>query len=153
LRLWPLRPRRRRITCRTFRQGIQRGDTRRGTTLRRLATLASLKATLGDLDLDRVSAWFIVNGYAIAEPGYLQTTAVMNPCSELIELPFYVHGPQLARLPSSDRVRIPRGALLHAWTPFDDKRPGHGYVDGDAITLAVVLRSRRFWITPRGCRP
>ena len=35
-------------------------------------------------DLDRVSAWLIVNGYVNAEPGYPQTTAVMNPCSELI---------------------------------------------------------------------
>ena len=47
-----------------------------------LAVLASLKAALGDLD--RVSAWLMVNGYVNAEPGYPLTTAVMNPCSELI---------------------------------------------------------------------
>jgi enamine deaminase RidA (YjgF/YER057c/UK114 family) len=47
-----------------------------------LAILASLKAVLGDLDC--VSAWLMVNGYVNAEPGYPQTTAVMNPCSELI---------------------------------------------------------------------
>ena len=47
-----------------------------------LAILASLKATLGDLD--RVTAWLMVNGYVNAEPGYPQTTAVMNPFSELI---------------------------------------------------------------------
>ncbi len=47
----------------------------------RLATLASLKATLGDLD--RVAAWLMVNGYVNAEPGYPQTTAVLNPSSEL----------------------------------------------------------------------
>jgi len=47
-----------------------------------LATLAILKAALGDLD--RVSAWLMVNGYVNAEPGYPHTTAVMNPFSELI---------------------------------------------------------------------
>ena len=47
-----------------------------------LAMLASLRAALGDLD--RVSAWLTVNGYVNAEPGYRQTTAVINPCSELI---------------------------------------------------------------------
>jgi enamine deaminase RidA (YjgF/YER057c/UK114 family) len=47
-----------------------------------LAILASLKTALGDLD--RVGAWLTVSGYVNAEPGYRQTTAVMNPCSELI---------------------------------------------------------------------
>jgi enamine deaminase RidA (YjgF/YER057c/UK114 family) len=47
-----------------------------------LAILASLKAAVGDLD--RVEAWLTVNAYLNAEPGYRQTTAVMNPCSELI---------------------------------------------------------------------
>ena len=28
--------------------------------------------------------WLTVNGYVNAEPGYRQTTAVINPCSELI---------------------------------------------------------------------
>ena len=46
-----------------------------------LAVLASLKSALGDLD--RVSAWLMVNGYINAEPGYPQTT-VMNPFSDLI---------------------------------------------------------------------
>jgi enamine deaminase RidA (YjgF/YER057c/UK114 family) len=44
----------------------------------RLAVLAVLG------DLDRVSAWLMVNGYVNAEPGYPQTTAVMNPFSDLI---------------------------------------------------------------------
>jgi hypothetical protein len=44
--------------------------------------LASLKPALGALD--RVTAWLTVNGYVNTEPGYGQTTAVMNPCSELI---------------------------------------------------------------------
>jgi enamine deaminase RidA (YjgF/YER057c/UK114 family) len=47
-----------------------------------LAVLASLKAALGDLD--RVSAWLVVNSYVNAEPGYPHTTAVMNPFSEPI---------------------------------------------------------------------
>jgi enamine deaminase RidA (YjgF/YER057c/UK114 family) len=47
-----------------------------------LAILASLKAALRDLD--RVAAWVMVNGFVNADPGYPQTTLVMNPCSELI---------------------------------------------------------------------
>jgi enamine deaminase RidA (YjgF/YER057c/UK114 family) len=47
-----------------------------------LAVLASLKTVLGDLD--HISAWLMVNGYVNAEPGYPQTTAVMNPFSELV---------------------------------------------------------------------
>ena len=35
-------------------------------------------------DLDRVTAWLTVNGFVNAEPGYPQTTAVMNPLSDLI---------------------------------------------------------------------
>jgi enamine deaminase RidA (YjgF/YER057c/UK114 family) len=52
------------------------------TRLATLAILSSLKATLGDLD--RVTAWLMVNGFVNAEPGYPQTTAVMNPLSDLI---------------------------------------------------------------------
>jgi len=52
------------------------------TRLATLAILSSLKATLGDLD--RVTAWLIVSGFVNAEPGYPQTTAVMNPFSKLI---------------------------------------------------------------------
>jgi enamine deaminase RidA (YjgF/YER057c/UK114 family) len=32
----------------------------------------------------RVTAWLMVNGFVNAEPGYPQTTAVMNPLSDLI---------------------------------------------------------------------
>jgi enamine deaminase RidA (YjgF/YER057c/UK114 family) len=52
------------------------------TRLATLAILSSLKASLGDLD--RVTAWLMVNGFINAEPGYSQTTAVMNPLSDLI---------------------------------------------------------------------
>ena len=51
----------------------------------RLATLgilASLRRALGDLD--RVTAWLLVNGFVNADPGYESTTLVMNPFSELI---------------------------------------------------------------------
>ena len=42
-----------------------------------LAVLASLETTVGDLD--RVTAWLIVNGFVNADPGYAQTTLVLNP--------------------------------------------------------------------------
>ena len=57
-------------------------EAQHSARLATLAILASLKATLGDLD--RVSAWLMVNGYVNVEPGYAQTTAVMNPFSVLI---------------------------------------------------------------------
>lgn len=44
--------------------------------------LASLRRSLGDLD--RVTAWLMVNGMINADPGYPQTTNVMNGFSELI---------------------------------------------------------------------
>lgn len=47
-----------------------------------LAVLASLQRALGDLD--RVTAWLVVNGLVNADPGYPQTTSVMNGFSELI---------------------------------------------------------------------
>jgi len=47
-----------------------------------LSVLASLKRELGDLD--RVTAWLIVYGMVNAEPGYAQTTAVINGFSDLI---------------------------------------------------------------------
>jgi len=47
-----------------------------------LAILASLEAALGDLD--DVTAWLLVNGFVNADPGYPQTTLVMNPCSDLL---------------------------------------------------------------------
>lgn len=47
-----------------------------------LASLAALRRAIGSLD--RVSAWLVVNGYVNADSGYAQTTAVLNPVSELI---------------------------------------------------------------------
>ena len=56
-------------------------DARESAQLATLAIFASLRNYLGDLD--RVEAWLIVNGYVNADPGYLHTTLVLNPCSEL----------------------------------------------------------------------
>jgi enamine deaminase RidA (YjgF/YER057c/UK114 family) len=47
-----------------------------------VAMLASLQRSLGTLD--RVHAWLSVNGFVHAEEAYPQTTAVLNPFSELI---------------------------------------------------------------------
>jgi enamine deaminase RidA (YjgF/YER057c/UK114 family) len=47
-----------------------------------LAMLASLKHAIGDLD--RVAAWLTVSGNVNADPGYAQTTLVVNPASELL---------------------------------------------------------------------
>jgi YjgF/chorismate_mutase-like, putative endoribonuclease len=47
-----------------------------------LSMLASLKRELGDLDL--VTAWLMVYGMVNAEPGYNQTTNVINGFSDLI---------------------------------------------------------------------
>jgi enamine deaminase RidA (YjgF/YER057c/UK114 family) len=51
----------------------------------RLATLSilgTLKRELGNLD--RVTAWLTVQGFVNVAPGFTQTTAVINGCSELI---------------------------------------------------------------------
>jgi enamine deaminase RidA (YjgF/YER057c/UK114 family) len=46
-----------------------------------LSVLGSLKQALGDLD--RVTAWLMVHGMINAEPGYGQTTSVINGFSDL----------------------------------------------------------------------
>lgn len=61
---------------------VSLGEAQHSACLAVLAILAGLKGALGDLD--RVSAWLTLSGYVQAEAGYSQTTAVMNPCSELI---------------------------------------------------------------------
>ena len=47
-----------------------------------LSILGTLKRELGSLD--RVEAWLMVSGFVNVAPGFTQTTAVMNGCSELI---------------------------------------------------------------------
>lgn len=47
-----------------------------------LSILGTLKRELGSLE--RVTAWLMVSGFVNTAPGFTQTTAVMNGCSELI---------------------------------------------------------------------
>src|SRR5664279_1609351 len=47
-----------------------------------LSVLASVKRAIGELD--RITAWVTVTGFVQSEPGYAQTTAVMNAFSELV---------------------------------------------------------------------
>lgn len=47
-----------------------------------LAMIAALRRELGDLD--RIEAWLSISGYVNAAEGYPQTTAVINPVSELV---------------------------------------------------------------------
>jgi enamine deaminase RidA (YjgF/YER057c/UK114 family) len=61
----------------------------------RLATLSmlgTLKRTIGDLD--RVSAWLMVSGMINVAPGFINTTNVMTPCSELL---LQVFGPEIGQ--------------------------------------------------------
>jgi enamine deaminase RidA (YjgF/YER057c/UK114 family) len=74
----------------------------------RLATLSilgTLKRELGDLD--RVSAWLMVSGFVNVAPGFTQTTAVINGCSELI---LELYGPEVGQ--------HARTAMGVATTPF-----------------------------------
>ncbi len=47
-----------------------------------LSVISSVRAVVGDLD--RVAAWVTVSGFVQAEPGYAQTTAVVNAFSRLV---------------------------------------------------------------------
>lgn len=47
-----------------------------------LAMLASLQRAVGDLDT--IAAWLMVHGNINADPGYAQSTLVMNPASDLL---------------------------------------------------------------------
>ncbi len=71
-----------------------------------LSMLASLKRAIGDLD--NVVAWLTVNGFVNADPGYAQTTLVMNPVSELL---LELYGPD-----SGSHARIAPGV---AALPFN----------------------------------
>jgi len=65
-------------------------DAQTSARLAAVAMLASLQRTLGSLD--RIGAWLSVNGFVNADDGYPQTTAVLNPCSEVI---LNVFGPDI----------------------------------------------------------
>ncbi len=47
-----------------------------------LSILASLKKELGELD--RITGWLMVNGLIAVAPGFINTTNVMTPCSQLL---------------------------------------------------------------------
>ena len=47
-----------------------------------LSVISSVQDAVGDLD--RVGAWVTVSGFVQAEPGYAQTTAVVNAFSEVV---------------------------------------------------------------------
>jgi enamine deaminase RidA (YjgF/YER057c/UK114 family) len=55
-----------------------------------LAMLSPLRIVLGSLD--RVRDWVTLNGFVNADPGYPQTTAVLNPASDLLLEVFGEHG-------------------------------------------------------------
>lgn len=55
-----------------------------------LCIVGSLKRALSDLD--RVTAWLMVNGAVNADPGYSQTTLVINAFSDLI---LDLYGPEV----------------------------------------------------------
>ena len=71
-----------------------------------LSILASLKKTLGDLD--RITAWLNVNGMISVAPGFINTTNVMTPCSEL-----------LLKLFGPDKGKHARTAIGVAQLPLD----------------------------------
>jgi enamine deaminase RidA (YjgF/YER057c/UK114 family) len=55
-----------------------------------LAMLGALRGRLGSLD--RIRDWVSLNGFVNADPGYPQTTAVLNPASDLLLEVFGEHG-------------------------------------------------------------
>jgi enamine deaminase RidA (YjgF/YER057c/UK114 family) len=70
-----------------------------------LSILGTLKRKLGDLD--RVTAWLMVQGFVNAAPEFTQTTAVINGCSDLI---LELYGPEVGQ--------HARTAMGVATTPF-----------------------------------
>jgi enamine deaminase RidA (YjgF/YER057c/UK114 family) len=47
-----------------------------------LSVLASVRGAVGDLD--RIAAWATVTGFVQAEPGYAQTTVIINSFSQVL---------------------------------------------------------------------
>ena len=65
-------------------------DAQESARLAVLAMLGAVRTVLGSLD--RVRDWVSLNGFVNAEPGYAQTTAVLNPASDLLLDVFGEHG-------------------------------------------------------------
>jgi hypothetical protein len=57
-------------------------EARQASRLATLSMLASLRREIGDLD--RVGAWLMVSGMVNVEPGFTNTTGVIDGCSELL---------------------------------------------------------------------
>lgn len=55
-----------------------------------LAMLGALRSRLGSLD--RIRDWVMLSGFVNADAGYPQTTAVLNPASDLLLEVFGEHG-------------------------------------------------------------
>ncbi len=83
----------------TLQQGYQ------AARLATLSILGTLKRELGDLD--KVTAWLMVQGFVNVAPGFTQTTAIINECSELI---LELYGPEVGQ--------HARTAMGVATTPF-----------------------------------
>jgi enamine deaminase RidA (YjgF/YER057c/UK114 family) len=65
-------------------------DAQQSARLTVLAMLGALRSTLGSLD--RVRDWVALSGFVNADPGYPQTTTVLNPASDLLLDVFGEHG-------------------------------------------------------------
>lgn len=65
-------------------------DAQRSAWLAAVAMLSALRTTLGSLD--RVRDWVSLSGFVNADQGYAQTTAVLNPASDLLLEVFGPHG-------------------------------------------------------------
>jgi enamine deaminase RidA (YjgF/YER057c/UK114 family) len=61
---------------------VSLADAQSSARVAGLGLLGSLRRVLGTLD--RVEAWLVVTGFVNADPGYAQTTAVVNPASDLL---------------------------------------------------------------------
>ena len=57
-------------------------EAQESARLTALAVIAGLREAIGDLD--RIASWAMVNGFVNADPGFAQTTLVLNPFSDLI---------------------------------------------------------------------
>jgi hypothetical protein len=62
--------------------GVPLEAAQESARLTALAVIAGLRSAIGDLD--RIAGWATVSGFVNADPGYAQTTAVLNPFSDLI---------------------------------------------------------------------
>lgn len=65
-------------------------DAQRSARAVALTIIGNLQRALGDLD--RITHWVTVSGYVNAEPGFTQTTAVMNAFSDVVQ---QIFGPEV----------------------------------------------------------